>query len=444
MAEFSPTSRRAFLAAPLFLSGRLAGAPLLRAAPFRCDVTPRAGEPLIWTTPLAQTLDPLWAKGILIEQGRNRLVLCALDWCGLGSSEYRRLQRAMARAAGGRTVTALLQSVHQHAAPYVDGDAYRLLRTQPEPPLCFSEAGMEEMADRLARAVQEAARRLERVDGIGLGQARVERVASARRVWDGGKLVVRYSTGAKDPRMAELPEGPIDPWLKTISLSSRGRPIARLHFYATHPQTFCCDGRASADFVGAAREAFEREEGVFQIYLTGAAGDVTVGKYNDGSERARKELAGRLLEGLRASTAATRFEPLQRCAWQTVRLKLPPRSPAPDLGAIADPAARYRAAITLAFARRQEPLEVTGIDFGPARILHLPGEPLLEFQTFAQKLLPGEFVAVAGYGDISPGYICPDRAFEEGGYEPSASNHAPGAEKAVKEAIAGALRGRAG
>lgn len=442
MAGTVPISRRVLLATPLVLTSRLPGAPLLRASTFRCDATPRAGEPLIWTTPLTQTLDPLWAKGILIQHGGRRLVLCAMDWCGVGSSEYRRLQRAMARAAGDASTTVLLQSVHQHAAPYVDGDAYRLLRARPNPPLCFSEAGMEEIAGKLARAVEEAAGKLAPIDGIGAGQARVERVASARRVWDGGKLVVRYSTGAKDPRMAELPEGPIDPFLKTISFSSRGRPIARLHFYATHPQTFCCDGRASADFVGAAREAFEREEGVFQIYLTGAGGDVTVGKYNDGSDRARQELAGRLLAGLRASTAATRFETIAQCRWRTARVKLPPRLPAREIEDAADPAARYRAAITAAFARRQEPLEVTAIDFGPVRILHLPGEPLLEFQTFAQKLLPNGFVAVAGYGDISPGYICPDRAFEEGGYEPSASNHAPGAEKLLKDAITELLRGR--
>lgn len=442
MAETAGISRRALLAAPVVLTHRLPGAQSVRAAAFRCDVTPPAGEPLIWTTALIETLDPLWAKGILIEHGGRRLVLCAMDWCGVGSSEYRRLQRAVAGAAGDPAATVLLQSVHQHAAPYVDGDAYRLLRARPNPPLCFSEAGMEEIAGRLARAVEEAARKLAPVDGIGTGEARVERVASARRVWDGGRLVVRYSTGAKDPRMAELPEGPIDPFLKTISLSSRGRPIARLHFYATHPQTFCCDGRASADFVGAARETFEREEGVFQIYLTGAGGDVTVGKYNDGSERARKELASRLLDGLRASAAATRFEPIAQCRWRTARLKLPPRLPVRDIDDTADAAARYRAAITVAFARRQEPLEVTAIDFGPARILHLPGEPLLEFQTFAQRLLPNVFVAVAGYGDISPGYICPDRAFEEGGYEPSASNHAPGAEKLLKDAITHLLHGR--
>jgi hypothetical protein len=60
---------------------------------------------------------------------------------------------------------------------------------------------------------------------------------------------------------------------------------------------------------------------------------------------------------------------------------------------------------------------------------------MLEFQRYAQSLRPGEFVAVAGYGDIAPGYICTDAAYAEGGYEPSASNTRPGAEAVVKSAL---------
>jgi hypothetical protein len=413
----------------------LAAVPRLRVATFRCDVTPPPGEPLIWTTPLVKTEDPLWAKGIVLDDGRRRLVLCAMDWCGLGSSALRQFQEAMS----DRQTSTVVHSVHQHAAPYVDGDAYGLLRALPDPPLCFSERGMREIAGRLSAAVKEALTRLTPVDAIGTGQAKVERAASARRVWDEGKLVVRYSTGGRDPRQAELPEGPIDPWLKTITFASGGRPLARLHYYATHPQTFCCDGRASADFVGHARERLEQEEGVFQVYFTGCGGDVTVGKYNDGSDQARRKLAERLYAGMRASAAATMFRSVQGLAWRTVPVRLPARTPQKEIEPGADPAVRYRTAISIAFARRKAPLELTGIELGGVRILHLPGEPMLEFQTFAQRSLPDQFVAVAGYGDVSSGYLCTDRAFEEGGYEPSASNVAPGGEKVLKGAIAEAL-----
>jgi len=414
-------------------------APGLRAATFGCDATPSRGEPLIWTKPLETVLDPLWAKGLVLEQGRRRLVLCAMDWCGLAGVAFRQIQQALASASGARPSDVILHTVHQHAAPYVDGDACRLLRNLPDPPLTYSQRGLDALARRLTAAVRDAIARSQPVDAVGVAQVRVERVASSRRVWDRGKLVVRYSTGGKDPYQASLPEGRIDPWLRTITLGFRGRPLARLHFYATHPQTFCCDGRASADFVGEAREKLEREEGVFQVYFTGAAGDVTVGKYNDGSQAARRGLVERLLAAMKAAATETRFEPLRAVNWRTLPVHLPRRAPEKQIESGADGEARYRVACWHATARRKEPFAVTAVALGPARILHLPGEPLLEFQEYAQRLEPLRFMAVAGYGDIAPGYICPDQAFDEGGYEPGASWVGRGAEPVLKQAIRQAL-----
>jgi hypothetical protein len=196
--------------------------------------------------------------------------------------------------------------------------------------------------------------------------------------------------------------------------------------------------------VGAAREAAEKQDGVPQIYFDGAGGDVTAGKYNDGSPEKRRELEARLLEGIRKSIAATRFEPLKGARWRSVEIELPLR-PASDPvlkahraklnNSKAGGAERYRAAIAVAFNERKRPIAVSALDLGPAIVVHLPGEPLLEFQRYAQRSAPGKFVAVAGYGDIAPGYICPDLAHTEGGYEPGASNSAPGGEAVMKAAI---------
>ena len=90
-------------------------------------------------------------------------------------------------------------------------------------------------------------------------------------------------------------------------------------------------------------------------------------------------------------------------------------------------------------ARLAKPIDISSIQIGPARILHLPGEPMIEFQHYAQRVLPGKFVAVAGYGLATPGYVCTEEAFTQGGYEPSASNVVPESEKAVKQAIREAL-----
>ena len=234
--------------------------------------------------------------------------------------------------------------------------------------------------------------------------------------------------------MAELPEGDIDRTLRTITLAQSGKPLLRIHCYASHPQTFCCDGRVTADFVGAAREDVEKSDGVPQIYFAGCGGDVTVGKYNDGSDAARVALQRRLTAALLASNASTRMQPLREVGWRTAGLRLPPRSAAER------PQDPYRAAILEGVRNRRQPIQVSSLQFDRAQMLFLPGEPMLEFSRYARSLGNGREVVVAGYGDISPGYLCTDEAHRQGGYEPSASYVGPGTEAALKNVIRTLLR----
>ncbi len=420
-------------------------APRLRVASFRCEVTPEIGEPLIWVTPATRIEDGLWAKGIVLDDGRGRYVLCAIDWCGLGGSTHLLFRKKIAAAVGTGVSNVAVHSVHQHAAPYIDGDAYRVLRALGSLPLMMSDGFLQRVTDRLAQSVREAVARLEPFDRIGMGEARVSQVASTRRILKDGKVIVRYSTSGTDPEMAALPEEPIDPILRTITFALGKKPLVRLHFYATHPQTFCCDGRVSGDFVGAARERLEEEENISEVYFTGCAGDVTVGKYNNGSSEARDGLATRLEKGMRESVASTRFEPAVDLKWRQIDFQLPKKrspeaSPASLRSRLEHPGTRsgqdlYRDALSLAFAERRRPLQACSLALGRVQILLLPGEPMLEFQMYAQQERSDEFIAVAGYGDMSPGYLCTDRAFTEGGYEPSASNAGTGTEARIKDVI---------
>ena len=82
------------------------------------------------------------------------------------------------------------------------------------------------------------------------------------------------------------------------------------------------------------------------------------------------------------------------------------------------------------------------LEVGPASVLHLPGEPFIEYQLHAQKAAKGRFVCVAGYGDGGVGYIPTDVGFLEGGYEPTVALAAP-CQKALEEAIEKTLKGRA-
>lgn len=460
-------NRREFCraSAALAIAGSAAGRsvaadrPPLRAATFRSDVTPPLGFPSYPSFgPLETVEHPLLAKGVVLDDGARRYVLCAVDWCVLSNSSRLRFRQTIADAAGTDVAAVAVQMVHQHTALLVDIDAQRILDSVDNAPAYLEEDFLHDAFDRLGAAVKEAIPRLQRVDRIGAGEARVERVASSRRIYsEDGKFHGRSSSTRGRPHLRELPEGLIDPAIKTITLAAGQRPLARLHYYATHPQSFYGDRRVSYDFPGMARETLEQEEGVFQVYFTGCAGDIAAGKYNDGSPEARQQLAERLLAGMKAAVDATRWEPVQAGPrWLTAPVLLPPKLAADPSQAglfslrglhpehlrslMANPKesanSRIGAARRLAFLdRKDRPIELSGLQLGRVHIVHLPGEPMVEFQLDAQRQRPDEFVAVAGYGEGCTNYICTAEAFEQGGYEPSAASVGSGAEQILKAGV---------
>ncbi len=83
------------------------------------------------------------------------------------------------------------------------------------------------------------------------------------------------------------------------------------------------------------------------------------------------------------------------------------------------------------------------LQLGNARILHMPGELFVEYQLFAQHLRPDLFVAMAAYGDYSPGYIGTRVAYPQGGYETgTASRVAPDVEDVLVKALRDLLDAR--
>ncbi len=419
----------------------------LRVATFQADVTPALGTPIYsGYQPLATVEHPLLAKGVVLDDGQRRYVLCAVDWCVLSNDTHAAFRRGLAEAVGTSSEYVAVQTVHQHTAPIASRDALVLLGQQENPPPHPPPSMIDDAVAKLAEAARASVDGFVPCDRIGFGRAKVDRVASTRRNMVDGRIVVRYSAGGSSPELAALPEGKIDPYLKTLTFAQGERPIARLHYYAVHPQSFYGDPRASYDFPGMARERLQTKEGVFQVYFTGCAGDVTAGKYNDGTPEAREQLAARLLAGMEAAVAATRYIPAPQPVWRRVAVRLPPKADPAEMAAAAralmnqpDAAASrriYSGAMQLAFlARLETPLELSSLQFGDAYLVHLPGESMVEFQLFAQRQRPGAWMAVAAYGDGGPGYICTAEAFDEGGYEPSASLVAPKSEEIMKTAI---------
>jgi hypothetical protein len=405
--------------------------------------------------PLRTVEEPLLAKGIVLEAAGQRYVLCALDWCELCNGSYDAMRSKIAQAAGTVTSHVALQTIHQHTAPMVDMDSQKLLAEAGFPHgIHIDPEVYADIEQRVVASVKQSIDRFEPFDRIGVGQAKVDRVASSRRPRDkDGNLRPRFSAAATDPVMRELPEGKIDPFVKTITFARGDKPLVRLHYYATHPQSKYGNNRATSDVPGIAREKLQAKEGVFQVYFTGCAGDITLGKYNDGSPKDREDLAARLFAGMEASIAATKLGPVGEIQWRTCPVVFPRRT---DSGFTLNdslahmkapnnsPVLRfYAGALRAAFHRRAgTPIEFTSLQIGNVHIVHLPGEPFVDFQLYAQSLKPNDFVAVAGYGDCGTGYVCPEKAYAEGGYEPTDSVLKPESEILVKKAIAKLLGGQ--
>ena len=118
------------MAVGLLLASAAAAAdptPGLRIATFRCDVTPPVGQPLFSGDPLGKVEAPLLAKGVVLDSGGRRHVLCAIDWCMISNGSHASLRRRIAEAIGTTADDVAVQTLHQHTAPMVDLEAQRVL-----------------------------------------------------------------------------------------------------------------------------------------------------------------------------------------------------------------------------------------------------------------------------------------------------------------------------
>jgi len=447
------TAATATALSPSLLRAAAAATPAgdLRLAPFRFDVTPPVGHSLCggWIKPVETVDDPLEAIGFVLLGAGAPIVICAVDWTGILNAAHLAWRTALAEAAGTTMDRVAVHCVHQHNAPFVCPAAAALVAAQPGLPAVYDPVFFQKCLAAARAAVVAALPRARPVTHVAAGGARIEQVASNRRMDRGadGRIVTMRGSKCTDPRLIALPEGPVDPLLRTVAFYSGAEKIAACHYYATHPMSFYGDGRVTADFVGLARKQRQRDEpGCTHLYFTGCAGNIAAGKYNDGSPAARVRLTERIYRGLVAADATLRPVPLRRVAWRTADVLLQP-NPAlgPDaLRALIAPrtealAPRIIPAFKLALLERcarREPFTLSALHLDDIALLHLPAEQFLDLQLYAQSLRPGRTVAVAAYGDGGPWYIPPRAEFPAGGYEVDSAFCAPETEDQLRTAIA--------
>ena len=399
----------------------------LKIATFDVDATPPVGSSLTYD-PMVNSWDlGLRAKGIVILGAGQPIVMCSVDWIGISNDSQDEFKRIMADAAGTIPSRVVVHAIHQHDAPASDLGAEKLLLNAGLNPIAFEGTYTRDLIKRLGSAISKSISLAVPFTHIGRGQAPVYQVASNRRILGAdGKVKATRTSATRDPALRAEPEGLIDPMVSLVSFWNNNKPVAVLSYYASHPQSYYRTGIANPDFPGIAR--FMRQLAVpdaLHIHFNGAGGNLTAGKYNDGAKENRLILAERLADGMKRAWDLTKQEPVNSNSiqWNVESVALKPAIGIETLEAkmkTETPVFVANNLSKLVWLRRLQAgkkIDLSCLNIGSVRILHLPGEPFVEYQLAAKAERPDLFVAVAGYGDYGVGYIGNSTAYAQGGYE---------------------------
>jgi neutral ceramidase len=259
--------RQLILIALIVIFGRSTGEAqsAFRAGAARTDITP-PGSVELWgysnrSGPATGTLDPLYARVLVLSDGIHSVALITLDLGRtFGPPQIAALRERVRREHLVDEV--MLMASHTHSAPVIEDDYTEI------------PAWEKRALDRIALAIREAHARLvpARV-GTGFGQATI---GHNRRVVmsDGSvKMLWRNSTYQQT--------GLVDPSVGVIRVDDlQGTPLAILVNYSCHPVVFGPDNlRYSADYPGAMARYVEGSlkrgaRSPICFFVQGAPGDI--------------------------------------------------------------------------------------------------------------------------------------------------------------------------
>jgi hypothetical protein len=403
------------LAAPLAAAGLEAGAS-------QVDITPPPGlEMYGFYNRITEhkhatgTLDPLYARVLVLQAAGQRLALVTLDLGRTFNEAWLQRLRDVAKAESG--VGALIVTAsHTHSGPNIL-DIYPNNRP-PE----WEETALT----RISGAIHELSQHLEPARiGTGFGNASIG--YNRRKVDPEGHATMFWSNPEK------VPNGPVDSTVGVIRIDrDDGSPIAILVNYACHPTVLGSDNlQYSSDFVGpmasTVAEAFGGKPVCF--FLQGAAGDIN--PYFDGTPLAKGGLekrqwtghelgaeAARVAQGIKAEETSSpsidfaddvmvfpwRWEP-KKFRDDLVRVHGPlVFQDHADILAAPTPPGNLELHVTTLLINRQ------------IAIMGMPGEPFVNFQQGWRDRCPIRTCFFLGYANGYYDYIPTILAASQGGY----------------------------
>jgi len=246
-------------------------ATTFKAGVAQVDITPPSGLPMygyferIKNHQVASgTLDPLYARVLVMETGDKRAALVTLD-LGRTFSEPWLDRLRSATQKNSRIDYLIVTASHTHSGPNIL-DEHPDDRTSEWQNVAF---------DKILRAVQQATGRLvpARIGvGYGPGYGQVYIGYNRRQLRSDGSVSMLWSNPS------QIPTEPVDPVVTVVRVDdAAGEPLAILINYACHPVVLGGDNlQYSADYVGVALKTITRAFGnkTVGFFLQGADGDI--------------------------------------------------------------------------------------------------------------------------------------------------------------------------
>jgi neutral ceramidase len=385
----------------------------LRAGIAKVDITPPGPEQM-WGyesrhKPSSGTLDPLYARVLVLEAGQTRLALVTLDLGrSFGPASLQHLRDAAKKSSGISCL--LVAASHTHSAPVIR-DAYR------DGPPAWERTALE----KIDHAISDAANGLEDARiGVGTGVAYI----GHNRL----KVNADGSVSWFERNLTRIPTAPVDPTVTVIRIDkANGSPLAVLVNYACHPVVFGSDNlRYSADYPGVMNQTVEKElgSGVQSFFIQGAPGDINpyyavtpieenaVGMRDWTGERLGREAAR--VAGEIHTQAVDAPEIAFRETSLTVHLRWDAEKFRAALMKFLGPQVmeEYGAQIV---PEIQLPVTTVLIDKDIA-LMTMPGEPFVDFQMNWRDRCPAPHALLLGYTNGYNGYFPTILAASRGGY----------------------------
>ncbi len=435
----------------ILLSGHIicrAGQVSLRGGCAKVNITSPLGIPLIgsYGKPSDDVLDELYAKALVLDDGRTTLTIISVDLLYVSLEEITNpIRKIIKDKIGIPEQNIFVCATHTHSGPEVF--TRRKLRPEKEVPASeIDQFYLQTLIKKTASSVMLAYKKMKETK-IGTAKGQIPEILYNRRpkLADGSVKMaftlppevaatkkietdtegnVRVTFTFPDEK-TDLDFGPIDPEVCVLRVEDMdGGIVGSLVNFGCHPVSIYpyLSTTISADYPAYATGVVEKNEGGICLFALGLAGNtVPIRRGVIPRQQIGKALGGEALR--RLQFVSTAGDVTLNALKKEIRFPTKTDSSSDKSKEISE--TNY---ITT---------EIQVLRLGDIYILGLPGEILVEVGLEIKRRAGVEKLFVVSVSNDAIGYVCHSRAYEEGGYEPvSGTNLAKGAgEIMVKEAL---------